>query len=163
MSDNSDEHSRDNTSPKYKPKDSVDKGYAPPGQLGTQPGGPTPTGVGGVKVVRMTVDVAVQDNEPEPSPELTPEEQRAEYLNNLPEGTTFTALTGDKAVDEQSVERGEVPVTENELDKLKSQDNENPKANYDRPQMSQSDYARAFRQASERTNEVYKSKGQDIE
>ncbi len=160
MSDNSDDHSRDNTSPKLKPKDAIDKGYAPPGQIRAQSSGPTPTAAGGVKVVHMTVDVIVQENEPDPQPELTPEEQRSEYLNNLPENTVFTSLTGNELQDNESIARGEVPVTDEELAALQEAKSPQVEENtFD--QMMQSDGSTPFQTTNDpEVNRHYKDRGE---
>ncbi|KPD13151.1 hypothetical protein [Phaeobacter sp. 11ANDIMAR09] len=82
------------------------------------------------------------------------------------DGSAVFQTTNDRAVNEQYQDRGEtsVPQSLGSPDQQKQANNDtSPKAGNDGPQISQSDYARAFRQASERTNEVYKTKGPDIE
>ena len=118
---------RDNVSPKLKPKDAKNENVAPPGHMGID-NNPSTLNLGsGVSVVNVSYQLVVQnpENEPDPQPELTPEEQRAEYLNNLPKNTAFTSLTGNELQDNESIARGEVPVTDEEFAAL--QENRSPK------------------------------------
>ena len=97
------------------------------------------------------------------SGEDTPDQPQNSYDDMMQsDGSTPFQATNDPEVNQHYKDRGETAVPQSLGSGEPSQSN-NPKAGYDRPQMSQSDYARAFQQASERTNEISKSKEQDIE
>ncbi|APX17050.1 hypothetical protein D1821_06075 [Phaeobacter inhibens] len=101
------------------------------------------------------------------SGEHTPDQPQNSFDQMMEnDGSSTFQTTNDSAVNQHYRDRGETSVPQSLGTSNQSQQTNNDtssKAGYDRPQMSQSDYARAFRQASERTNEVYKSKGPDIE
>lgn len=158
MSDKDNDKPSKNTAPEYRPKNAKSKADAPKGTSGIL-GTPASLDMGGpTKIVRMTVDVVVSDEIPfSQQPELTDAEKRAEYLKNLPQSTVFAPITGDEDIDNQSRKNGEVPVTKEEYESLKGAQ----KA--EGPQISQSDYAKAFRRASGRTNEIYKGKSNEID
>lgn len=160
MSDDGKKNPRDNVTPKLKPKDVKTENVAPPGHMGITSADAGLTPGGSVKVVRMTVDVAVQENEPEP--ELSLEEQRAEYLNNLPDNTEFTLLTGDEMIDKQSVENGDVPVTKEELAAIQDAKSPQPQeSTFD--QMMQDDGATHFQKTNDpQVNQHYEERGETL-
>lgn len=165
MSDD-DKLPKDNTSHKPKPTFSADMDEAPRGSVGFSSQLATP-GLGGgsrYKTIDFTVHIR-DDPEPVRQPELTPEEARADYLRNLPEGTEFTKLTGDKEVDQKSHEDGNVPVTDEEFETLKAENAQPEGVNQDA--INPSEFASSFARAAGRSEELSQSHnhcdGQDLE
>jgi len=163
-SEDDDKHLRDNTSPEHKPSNARNYDNAPKGQMGTRQRVSIPTPTNGVKIVDVSFRMEVPEQSTSTSdiahtPEKSDEEKRADYLKSLPEGTTFTAKTGDAEVDKKSLADGDVPVTKEELKSLKAQEAEKQQG----PQISQSDYAKAFRQAHGQTQAFQKDKGHEID
>lgn len=143
---------KDNSAPKHKPDNIADSDHAPPGSVGLH----VPSqGLGTSKTLYL--EIQVSENQLNPGPELSKEEKRAEYLKSLPQSTVFAPITGDEDIDKQSSKNGEILVTKEEYESLKGAQ----KA--EGPQISQSDYAKAFRRASGRTNEIYKGKSNEID
>lgn len=161
MSGDDKKNPRDNVSPKLKPKEAKTDNAAPAGHLGiSQSMMGFETG-GVTKVLNMQVEVIVQENEPAPQPELSPEEQRAEYLNNLPKDTTYTALTGNEQQDNESIAQGDVPVTDEEWDQIKEAHStpDQPQKSYD--DMMQSDGSTPFQATNDpEVNQHYKDRGE---
>lgn len=147
-----------NTSPEHNYKNANNDADGPKGTSGIIRTPPGPSLGSSTKTIRMVVDVEVQPDAPQ-APEKSDEEKRADYLKSLPEGTTFTAQTGDAEVDKKSLADGDVPATKEELKSLKAQEAEKQKG----PQISQSDYAKAFRQAHGQTQAFQKDKGHEID
>ncbi len=160
MSDVSDDGSRKgNGGRPHKPRRLGDKDKAPKGSVGLTLKAP---GFGTAREINLVFvpDDEFLDNNADLEP--TKEEQRAEYLNNLPEGTEFTDLTGDEEVDQKSFEDGTVPVTPEELKALRAAQSESEQK-LEGPQISRSDYAEAFQRATERSLERQQSRDQDMD
>lgn len=148
-----------NTSPEHNYKDANNDADGPKGTSGIIRTPPS-LGLGSsTKSVRVYMDFEVKEGADRQAPEKSDEEKRADYLKSLPEGTTFTAKTGDAEVDKKSLADGDVPVTKEDLKSLKAQEAEKQQ----RPQISQSDYAKAFRQAHGQTQAFQKDKGPEID
>ncbi|WP_417261455.1 hypothetical protein [Celeribacter sp.] len=149
-----------NTSPEHNYKDANNNADGPKGTSGIIRTPPPSLGLGrSTKRVRVYMDFEVKEGADSQAPKKSDEEKRTDYLKSLPEGTTFTAKTGDAEVDKKSLADGDVPVTKEELKSLKAQEAEKQKG----PQISQSDYAKAFRQAHGQTNDFQRGKDREIE
>jgi hypothetical protein len=161
MANSDDEKPKDNISPRLKPKSAQNKTLAPNGNLGIR-GLDLPSQFSSThQILDITVRVAVDGSV---AKEQTDAEKRAEYLETLPESTSFTAVTTDKDVDRKSIKDGDVPVTQEEMDALKAnkaakKENVKPEG----PKVSQSDFAKAFRDAQDRTWELQQKNDHEIE
>ncbi|WP_065332292.1 hypothetical protein [Tritonibacter mobilis] len=163
MSDDEEKGSRDNTSPDHEPKNVDNKYDAPGGHMGTDKTRPK-LGLGsGFQTINVSAQVYIERQEKDTSStsKLSPEEERAAYLDSLPKDTVFTSLTGDPEIDKESIDRGEVPVTEDEFEKLKSQAAENSRASEASPQFSQEQYESTVNKLRQHFNEC--SNGIDID
>lgn len=150
-----------NTAPRHKPRFVGDRNRLPRG-LGEEKSlknkAPRLDLGSGKTYTEVSVTLYV---EKEPSVEQTPKsatEQRADYLKDLPEATIFTDLTGDKDVDQQSMDRGEVPVTPEELDMVKESRQPQPEPS---DTFNQSDFAKAFERAAGRSEELRQTQDRD--
>ncbi|WJY21590.1 hypothetical protein QTA57_17985 [Fontisubflavum oceani] len=150
-----DEGAKENTDRKHKPNHVADKERAPRGSLGNAVIAPTLGFHGSSGYTKIDVTVYIEDDS-QREPELSPEEQRKAYLEGLPDDTVFAVETGDEAVDAESMKRGEVLITEQEKAALKAL-----KENLEQGQVSASDFAKAFKRASDRTSEIKQDRSQE--
>ncbi|MGH1466136.1 MAG: hypothetical protein ACRBBQ_12325 [Cognatishimia sp.] len=110
MSDDDKKNPRDNVSPKLKPKDAKNENVAPAGHMGIE-NNPSSLDLGsGVRVVNVSYQMVVQENEA--SPEQT--ELQAEVQDTRP----IAIATGDKDIDAQSEAEGFQLKTQDEINEL---------------------------------------------
>lgn len=149
MSDeNEPKKARDNTDLEPKPEGVQQPGAAPKGHLGHKPATPAPGGTTQARTATQKL-------------EQTGQQQAQPVEDNRP----IAEKTGVPEIDKQSEERGQKLMTKDEI-KAKSREMEAAKdasLKSEGPQVSQSDYAKAFRQARDRTNAMQKSKSQGHE
>lgn len=142
---------KDNTGLEPKPEGVQQPGAAPKGHLGHRPATPAPGGT----VQPRTATQKLEQSGPQ---------QTQAGEDNRP----IAQKTGVPEIDKQSEERGQQLMTFDEI-KAKSKEMEAVKEASQKsegPQVSQSDYAKAFRQAAgeqERQKQQQQSKGFDLE
>lgn len=147
--DDQNESKKDNATRKHKPDFATDKNYAPTGSVGLH----VPTqGLGTTKTLYF--EYQVTENEPSAS-------QESEQAEPVEDTRPIAIETDDQEVNAQSEKDGFQLLSE---DEIKAQANPNEaEEKFETPQISQSDYAKAFRRAHGQSNEQQKSKGPDLE
>ncbi|WP_208349000.1 hypothetical protein [Pseudaestuariivita rosea] len=145
--DDDDKGVKDNTSPDFRPKYAKSKDKAPGGHMGREPAGLSFSPTGTSRVVRVTMEF---DEPPEPTAntqDRTP-----------PEDTRPTAIDPNDS---------EVEAFYNEYRYISEEeakgagDTAAEKAEPEDPQPSQTEYAKAFRRARDRTIAVQREQGLD--
>lgn len=158
MSDDGKKNPRDNVSPKLKPKDVKNENVAPPGHMGVSAYDMGMTPSGNVKVLRMTVDVAVQDTEQSPEPT----EQQAEVEDTRP----IAIATGDPEIDAQSEADGFRLMSKEEINAQSGVDENDQSIETDAPEnsfdeMMQSDGSTHFERTNDRqVNKHFEERGE---
>jgi hypothetical protein len=148
MADDDDDKkgSRDNTGRDHKPANARNNENAPRGQLGTNRLTPPGLSLGGRSPKTWATQTA---------------EQKPQSQDNQ----AYSIATGDEAVDKQAAETNRV-ISREEAEKMIGRENvarhldEKPQKP-EGPRISQSDFAKAFRQANQKTQSMQQSRGLD--
>lgn len=145
-----DRGSKDNTGHEHKPDHAKANENAPTGSLGTNRISTPSLGLGGSSQQNRTAQQAKQTQQ-------SPDQKTQQAEDNRP----IAIKTNDEEVNAQSEADGQQLMTQEEIN-AKGNPQEQPG---DRPQFSQSDYAKAFRQArgQERQRQQQQSKGIGLE
>lgn len=158
MSDDGKKNPRDNVSPKLKPKDAKNENVAPAGHMGIANNSPSLNLGSGVKVVNVSYQMVVQENEQ--SPEQT--ELKAEVEDTRP----IAVATGDKDIDAQSEADGFQLKTQDEINELSGVDQQGEPLEPDQPpnsfdEMMQDDGSTRFAKSNDQdVNKLYEQRGE---
>ncbi|WP_424991315.1 hypothetical protein [Fluviibacterium sp. S390] len=138
---------KDNTGLEPKPEGVQQPGAAPKGHLGHKPASPAPGGTTQARTVTQKLEQSGR--------------QQAQPVEDT---RPIAVKTGDEQIDKQSEENGQQVMS---MDDIKAKAHgEDASQKSEGPQVSQSDYAKAFRQAvgeQERQKQQQQSKGFDLE
>ena len=143
-----DQGKKTNASPEHKPKNTSQKDVAPPGSIGRAAGGVPGLGLGAFSTKRMGHTAEAKSDAQNGS-------EQAHATNDLP----IAVRTDDEEIDAQSEADG---YQLKYMDEIKEIGHGSPEED-SRPRISQSDYAKAFRQARDRTNEIQNGKDRELE
>ncbi|WP_424973313.1 hypothetical protein [Dinoroseobacter sp. S76] len=149
MSDDRDKGAKkDNADPQHKPKDLSRDDVAPTGSV-ARPSAPPGLSLGGAS---RTIQTGDQSQQASSSQRLDPEPE--------PHTRPIAIRSGDPEVDRQSEAEGQQVRSMDEIREMAG--TKEPEPSGDRPEFSQSDYAKAFRQAHGQTAQMQRSKDQEI-